>query len=108
MRNTSGLWRGGGPGRAPGQPNRASREARELCRRLVADPEYRARFEQRWRNGDLAPAVETMVWAYAFGKPSQQFEVTSHGISLAQIIAGTVPREDEDQESDWYPPNGSR
>jgi hypothetical protein len=98
MRNTSGLWRGGSPGRPAGTPNRATREVRAFCQRLVSDPEYRANFEQRCRAGTLAPALEQMVWAYAVGKPQQSLEVTSSGVSLAQIIAGRVPIDDHDDE----------
>ena len=52
----SGLWRGGSPGRPPGVPNKATGEVRAFCQRL-ADLEYRAEFEQRWRSGTLARAL---------------------------------------------------
>jgi len=99
MPNTIGLWRGG-PGRPPGTPNRATGEVRAFCQRLVIDPEYRTNFEQRWRSGELPPALEQMVWAYAVGKPQQSCEVTSSGVSLAAIIARRVPHDDEDPECD--------
>jgi len=70
MRNTSGLWRDGLPGRPAGTPNCATREARTFCQCLVADPEYRANLERRWREGKLPPVLEQMIWAYAVGKPS--------------------------------------
>ena len=60
----SGLWRGGSPGRPVGVPNRATREARQFCEQLIADPEYRAHFERRWRAGQLPPVLEAMVWNY--------------------------------------------
>ena len=97
MRNTGGVWRGG-PGRPAGTPSRATGEVRAFCQRLVADPEYRANFEQRFCSGMLPTALEQMVWAYAVGKPRQSFEVTGSGVSLAEIIAGSVPGgDDEDQ-----------
>ena len=99
MPNTSGLWRGGSPGRPSGARNRVTREAHAFCERLVADPEYRTNFEARWRGGTLPPALEMMVWSYAIGKPQQSLEVTSHGASLAELIAGRVPN-DEDPERD--------
>ena len=93
----SGLWKGGSPGRPPGVPNRATREVREFCQRLVADPEYRAGLERRLRSGELAPQIEALIWNYAFGRPSQSIDVTSSRITLAELIAGT--REpDEDAE----------
>ena len=95
MRDTSGLRRGG-PGRPPGTPNKATKEVRAFCQRLVADPEYRAALERRWREGSLPPAVEAMVWSYAVGKPPQSLDVTRHGPSLASIIAGTATDEDDE------------
>jgi len=96
MRNTSGLWRDGLPGRPAGTPNCATREARTFCQCLVADPEYRANLERRWREGKLPPVLEQMIWAYAVGKPPQAFEVTARGPSLESIIAGTATRKDAD------------
>jgi len=93
----SGLWRGGSPGRPPGVPNKATGEVRTFCQRLVVDPEYRANFERRWRSGSLPPALEQMVWAYAAWRPQQSVEVMSRGLSLAELIVGVVPT-DEDLE----------
>ena len=95
----SGLWRGGSPGRPPGVPNKATGEVPAFCQRLLADLEYRAEFEQRWRSGTLAPALEQMVWAYAVGKPQQSIEVSNRGLSLAELIVGCAPT-DEDSECD--------
>ena len=99
MRN-SGLWRGGSPGRPVGVPNRATREVRAFCQRLVADPEYRADLERRWREGKLPPALEQMIWAYAIGRPPQALQVTTRGPSLASIIAGTATTDDEGDDDD--------
>ena len=109
MKNTEGLWRGG-PGRFAGVPNKATGEVRAFCQRLVTDPAYRVKFEERWRGGVLPPALEQMVWAYAVGKPQQSFEVVNHSLSLAELIVGSAPT-DEDAEGDEpsgpTPVNGS-
>jgi hypothetical protein len=100
MPNTSGLWRGRSGGRPPGTPNRATLEVRSFCRRLVTDVEYRASFEKRLRAGELPPALEQLVWFYAYGKPAQSLAVTNNGVSLAAIIAGRVPDEDDEDGQD--------
>ena len=74
----------------------ASREVRAFCQRLLADPDYRANLERRWRKGSLPPALEQMVWAYAIGRPPQSLDVTSRGPSLASLIAGTADDDDDD------------
>ena len=102
MRNVSGLWRGG-PGRRLGVPNRASVEVRAFCQRLVADPEYRVNLEQRWRAGELPPALEAMIWSYAVGKPPQALDVALRGPSLASIIAGTAIDDEADDALDETP-----
>jgi hypothetical protein len=72
-RDTSGLRRGG-PGRPKGVPNKATREAKEFCASVVDDPDYQATIRRRAMRGQLAPAVECMLWYYAKGKPKEQLE----------------------------------
>lgn len=97
MRDISGLRRGG-PGRPPGSPNKATKEVRIFCQRLVTDPDYRVALERRWREGSLPPALESMIWNYAVGRPPQSLDVTSRGPSLAQLIAGTATDEMDDED----------
>src|SRR5262245_14599609 len=63
------LKKGAGPGRPKGSKNRATMEAREFCQSVVRDKAYQARLLKRAQQGKLPPAVEVMLWAYAFGKP---------------------------------------
>ena len=98
MRNTSGLWRGGSPGRPAGTPNRASKEVRAFCQRLIADAEYRRTLETRLRAGTLPPQLESLIWNYAFGRPPQSLDVHRHGPSLAEIIAGVAVDSDETED----------
>lgn len=51
-------------------------EARGIMRYLIEDPVYLENFQNRMREGRLAPPIEVMVWAYAYGKPKEQVEVT--------------------------------
>ena len=98
MRNVSGLWRGGSPGRPAGTLNRATKEVGTFCRQLVSDPEYRESLETRLRAGTLPPALESMIWHYAFGKPPASLDVTNRGPSLASLIAGTATDDEYDHD----------
>lgn len=73
-RNTSGLKRGGSPGRPKGVPNKVTTEAREAANALVDDPVYREKLLKDLRERRLAPAIEAMLWYYAKGKPKETIE----------------------------------
>ena len=68
--------RGGSPGRPKGVPNKATTEVKEMARRLLNDPEYQGQLRERLIKGTLPPAVETMLWAYGYGKPKETLEVS--------------------------------
>ncbi len=91
-RNTAGLLKGG-PGRKPGVPNRVTAEAREACSKLVDDPVYLVNLRKRLLSGRLAPAVETMIWHYAKGKPKESVDV-----NMAAQIAFTLNLSDSDSD----------
>lgn len=61
-------------GRAKGTPNKSTTDTAAVCRALVEDTEYRKYFSHRLYTGQLAPALESMVWHYAYGKPKELFE----------------------------------
>jgi hypothetical protein len=54
--------------RPKGSLNKATREIREVSRRLLADKEYQASLRRRLIDGD-APHMETLLHHYAWGKP---------------------------------------
>lgn len=71
-------------GRPKGIPNRATSEVIEVSRGLVNGSKYRETLQARLESGDVSPAVETMLWYYAFGKPK---EIVSHeGVDGAPLI----------------------
>jgi hypothetical protein len=64
-----------GRGRPKGAKNKASAEIKDLARRLLNDKSYRERFATRLNEGELPPAVECMLYHYAYGKPAEQYEL---------------------------------
>ena len=61
-------------GRKKGVPNKVTVEAQKACAAIVDDPAYRKKLLAAARARKLAPAVETMLWHYAKGKPKEQVE----------------------------------
>lgn len=72
-------------GRPKGVKNKATLEVEAACRRLVDDEEYQRYFAHRLKVGQLPPALEAMVWHYAYGKPSERVEVSGPGGSELTI-----------------------
>jgi hypothetical protein len=69
------LKRGGSPGRPKGVPNKVTAEARDLAQQLLGEKTYTERFKARLLAGELPPALEAMIWHYAYGKPIERLEV---------------------------------
>jgi hypothetical protein len=65
-------------GRTPGTQRRNTIEVRELCNKLVDDPQYRESLRRRMIAG-TAGGVEILVWHYAKGKPVDRVETGSAG-----------------------------
>jgi hypothetical protein len=83
-------------GRKPGTPNKISREARELARRLLSGPEYWNGLKTRLAQGQ-APRVELHLWELAYGKPRMELDEAPDGsdpTDLGQLLEGL--REDSD------------
>jgi hypothetical protein len=62
-------------GRRPGSLNKATIEVKQACAELVDDPAYRAKLKQRLLAGTLSPALESLLWYYAKGKPREDIGV---------------------------------
>ena len=56
--------------------NKATVDVEAACRALVDDEDYRAAFKSRFHKGELPPAIEAMVWHYAYGQPVKRHEHT--------------------------------
>lgn len=63
-------------GRQKGTLNKVTVEAKAACAAIVDDPTYRKNLTARARRGDLAPAIEAMLWHYAYGKPKETVALT--------------------------------
>jgi hypothetical protein len=63
-----------GPGRPKGVVPKATREVRDAARALVDDQDYRAALRVRLKAG-TAPHMETLLWHYGYGKPTERIEV---------------------------------
>ena len=71
-------------GRRPGSLNKATVEARAFCASIVDDPVYQAKLRRRAIAGTLSPAIESMLWYYAKGKPKEHLDL---GVSLETKLA---------------------
>jgi hypothetical protein len=95
-RQLSGL-KHGGPGRPKGVPNKATVEVKEAARGLVEDATYRQNLKTRLETGKLAPAMESVLWFYAYGKPKETVAI-EHSVrdmnddELKAYAAGLVGR----------------
>lgn len=75
-------------GRRKGSRNKVTLEVRAAASILVDDPTYRTNLARRLRAGTLAPAMETMLWYYAKGKPIERHEfIDASKLSTATIEA---------------------
>jgi hypothetical protein len=67
-------------GRTKGSVNKIAgvpvNHVRDICRSMIDGPVYRAKLLARLESGKIAPAVETMLWHYAYGKPVETVELT--------------------------------
>jgi hypothetical protein len=54
---------------------------------IVDSQKYRKKLTERAEKGELAPAVECMLWHYAKGKPVDRVQVDST-VAMAEEIAG--------------------
>lgn len=70
------------PGSEPANKGRRGRgrdkrktEASNLAMNIVSSPEYLKNLRKRANAGIIAPAIEVMLWYYAYGKPVERSEI---------------------------------
>lgn len=79
-------------GRPKGTQNAATVEVKAMARALIEDPEYQRDLKARLRSRKLPPAVESMLWAYAYGKPIESVRLSGEdGGPISWRIVETPP-----------------
>jgi hypothetical protein len=73
-------------GRQRGSVNRATVEVRAVSAALLDDPAYRAALTERLLSGTLSPALEAMLWYYAYGRPTDRVEMTGADREPTRVI----------------------
>jgi hypothetical protein len=77
-----------GSGRVKGQPNRVSVEVRTLVTQLLDDPVYQANLRKDFKARRCHPTIESLIWNYGIGKPSQPITVAgSIGVDVDVRLA---------------------
>ena len=61
-------------------------KAAEFAAQIIDDPIYLMKLQERARQGALPPKIETMLWAYRFGKPVDASKF-KQGPSEQQLLA---------------------
>lgn len=91
-------------GRQKGTPNKVMSEAKALCRKLLASKAYLKNLTERLESGKLAPAVESMLWHYACGKPAETLEHTGADgrpiETLTRVVFGGRHKKPDDDAGD--------
>lgn len=86
-----------GKGRPKGVPNKSTVQVRELAQGLVNDDAYLVKLRLQLRAGKCAPAVEAMLWHYAYGKPKDTIEHTGpDGAPLVTRIERVILRKPDE------------
>jgi len=78
-------------GRTKGTPNKATREVKTFCASLLESARYQRQLRERVHKGTLPPALEAMLWHYAYGVPRQTVaEPKSTTSDLVRALEQTV------------------
>ena len=78
-------------GRTKGTPNKATREVKTFCASLLESARYQRQLRERVHKGTLPPALEAMLWHYAYGVPRQTVAVEGKAWSMFVLPGATLP-----------------
>ena len=71
-------------GRQKGTPNKSSGEVRAAAALIVNDEHYRTELLKAAKERTLSPAMECLLWYYAFGKPTEHVDHAG-GVAVTEI-----------------------
>ena len=66
-------------GRPKGVPNRITIEVKNSARNFLSSEKYRQRLRRDVELREVAPAIEALLFAYAWGKPVERLELARPG-----------------------------
>lgn len=72
MRFQKGVPRPEKAGRRAGTKNKRNQDIEVFARSILEAPEYRENIKQKSQAGLLEPHLETLLYAYAYGRPAQK------------------------------------
>jgi hypothetical protein len=75
-----------GTSESKGAANKVTREVREVATELVESPQYRAHLERRLISGQIAPAIEVMLWHFAYGRLLGRFVQPADAAAAARHV----------------------
>jgi hypothetical protein len=85
-------------GRKAGTRNKVTVEARAAATEIVDSRAYRRKLATRALNGTLAPAMETLLWHYAKGRPMDDALPLPQVLGLLRAVAALFLEVVEDSE----------
>jgi hypothetical protein len=78
-------FKAGNPGRPKGAKNKLGTDIRHLAVRLLTSKAYLASLVHRLHAGK-APHMEVLLAHYAFGKPKERIELTTHDVTTLEVL----------------------
>jgi hypothetical protein len=85
-----GKFTKGNPGRPKGAKNKSTIAVRIFAQQVLEDEGYRNRVRRMARAGTLPSHLETMLYAYAFGKPKERLEISNPDQIDVSVLVGAL------------------
>lgn len=59
----------GNHGRGTSEQRKAAEKVKLVAQKLVDNPIYQAKLQEKMEDGTLHPSMQSLLWYYAYGKP---------------------------------------